>query len=533
MARKGKFNTAQKHYIDSYLPEYIEKLDAGVRGTQLTRWKQAVAGKALAAPEFADLDTSTVSRTQYFAEIVRKFTNYFHQVYKKSHPEQEPSASALIKANPLLKFTSILSGRQVFARDVHDDILAASQQRVADTGANEAATYQVVLKEMWDDLSAEEKSDWDVKAEDEAGDVSINQAEFSENIHLALRSLCQGGLLGDAEMMLFYAYREVESGDIQAGTVHGHSKHNATHFGGDELAQRYGTPWTSWADSVIPRPATVPSSSIIVGDDGSVVFPAADLENMSVANTRFLLQEYIEQCWMHKTPGKTASLPLPWPEIVSNAPKFYDAAIFTLPIPLKDPQSLNTVETLMLADFFNSTRDLPLPFKFRAEESTIVDNNPPPPPLAASQPPPPPRPASSPPPPPPATSPPPPPPPPSQNGRAPTPPPSPSSLSQGSPKNSSHSRSHSRSPSHRPSTPPPPPKKSGKKGKKKRRSTDIDTAGIEPEDEEEPSKKRQGHSSGTASLKRGQMIQSKSTTKPRYKGYVVLSSGEDEDDGDD
>ncbi|KAJ7653879.1 hypothetical protein DFH06DRAFT_1329974 [Mycena polygramma] len=501
MARKGKFNEAQKHYIDSYLPEYIEKLDAGVRGIQLTRWKQAVAGKALAAPEFVDLDTSTIPRTKYFAEIVRKFTNYFHQVYKKSHPEEEPSASALIKANPLLKFTSILNGRQVFARDMRDDILSASQQRVADTGANEAATYQVVLKEMWDDLNAEEQSDWDVKAEDEAGDVSINQAEFSQNIHLALKSLCQGGLLGDAEMILFYAYREVESGDIQASTVHGHSKHNTTHFGGDDLEQSYGTPWTTWADSVIPRPAALPSSSIIVDDDGSVVFPAADLENMSVANARFLLQEYIEQCWIHKTPGRIAQLPLPWPEIVSNAPKFYDTAIFRLPVPLKDPQSLNTVETLMMADFFNSTRNLSLPFKFQADESTIVDDDPPAPP-------------------------------PSQNGRAPTPPPSPPSPSQDSQMNSSHSRS--RSPSHRPSTPPPPPpKKSVKKGKKKRTRK---VAAQEPSGE--PTLRRSSRSaapkpvrsSRTAPPKHGQMVQSKSATKPRYKGYVVFSSGEDEDD---
>ncbi|KAJ6453618.1 hypothetical protein C8R47DRAFT_1083363 [Mycena vitilis] len=259
----------------------------------------------------------------------------------------------------------------------------------------------------------------------------------------SLRSLCQGGLLSDAEMMVFYAYREVESRDIQADTVHGH------------LAQRYGTPWTSWTDSVIPRlhgclfagPATVPLSSIIVGDNGSVVFPAADLENMSVANTWFFLQEYIEQCW----------------------------TIF--------------------------------------EESTILDNDPPPPPPAASQPPPPPRPASSL-------------PPPSQNGRAPTPPPSSSSLSQGSSKNSSHS--HSRSPSQRPrpSTPLPPSAQEEReevKEKKQRRKVARQEPGGEPvlRHSSRSAALKPEHSSSTALLKQGQMVQSKSTTKPRYKGYAA------------
>ncbi|KAJ6547868.1 hypothetical protein B0H10DRAFT_2243337 [Mycena sp. CBHHK59/15] len=61
--------------------------------------------------------------------IVRKYTNYLHQVYKKAHPETV-SASDIIKANPLLKFSSVLSGRQLFARDMHDEMLAASKQHL-------------------------------------------------------------------------------------------------------------------------------------------------------------------------------------------------------------------------------------------------------------------------------------------------------------------------------------------------------------------------------------------------------------------
>ena len=47
--------------------------------------------------------------------MVRKFTNYFNNIYKETRPD-EPSTPDLIKSNPLLKFTSVLSGRQLFLR---------------------------------------------------------------------------------------------------------------------------------------------------------------------------------------------------------------------------------------------------------------------------------------------------------------------------------------------------------------------------------------------------------------------------------
>ncbi|KAJ7240742.1 hypothetical protein C8J57DRAFT_1245181 [Mycena rebaudengoi] len=140
---KGQFNDAQEKILVGYFPEYIQKLDAGLRGLELTKWKQAVASKVLELPEFLDLDCAKNPRPKWFAIIVRKYTNYYHQVYKKDHPE-EPSALTIAKENPLLKFSSILSGRQMFARDTHDTILAASRHY------NERSEFE----ELRDDVQA-------------------------------------------------------------------------------------------------------------------------------------------------------------------------------------------------------------------------------------------------------------------------------------------------------------------------------------------------------------------------------------------
>lgn len=104
--------------------------------------------------------------------IVRKYTNYLHQIYRKDHPEH-PSASEIIKANPLLKFRSVLSGRQLFARDMHEDVIQVSKQHVVNKGSSEAGAYQTAFKTLWDGLSAEEKSEWEGKAEEECGDVTV------------------------------------------------------------------------------------------------------------------------------------------------------------------------------------------------------------------------------------------------------------------------------------------------------------------------------------------------------------------------
>ncbi|KAJ6617783.1 hypothetical protein B0H10DRAFT_2218332 [Mycena sp. CBHHK59/15] len=149
--------------------------------------------------------------------IVRKYTNYLHHIYKKAHPEIL-SASEIIKVNPLLKFSSTLSGRQLFAREIRPAILAAAKQQVADTGTTEAGAYRTTLKKMWDALNKDNKLDWEEKAEEELGDVALNQEEFRTNIHQALSGLCQGGIVGDAEMMLFYGFWDPETGDILAGT---------------------------------------------------------------------------------------------------------------------------------------------------------------------------------------------------------------------------------------------------------------------------------------------------------------------------
>ncbi|KAJ6474800.1 hypothetical protein C8R45DRAFT_1102950 [Mycena sanguinolenta] len=217
---KGQFNKLQSNHIESFFPEFVKEMDKGTTGAALTRWKQAKASSILESASFEGLDFEKFSRKAWFEMIVRKFTNYRNQVYLKEEGNQPTlPPSALKKNNPLLKYSIMMTGRELFAHDNHQSLSTAVKQRSLDTGNNNSATvYQTILKERWDSLSGEGQSVWNDMAEAQAGDVAKNQQEFGGYMNLGLRDLCQGKILGDSEMLLFYGYREASTGDLCTGT---------------------------------------------------------------------------------------------------------------------------------------------------------------------------------------------------------------------------------------------------------------------------------------------------------------------------
>ncbi|KAJ7845737.1 hypothetical protein B0H14DRAFT_3139002 [Mycena olivaceomarginata] len=166
---KGQFDRPQNDHIESFFPEFAKELDRGIDGAQLTKWKQAKASSIMESPRIYQPGPKKESKEGMM--IVRKFTNYRNQVYRKSATVIPTPALANRKANPLLKFSSITSG-----------------------------LYQNILKERWDSLSGE----------DQWTGTSV-QRKRQEILH--------SGLIGDAEMVLWYSFREVGNDDLMAGRL--------------------------------------------------------------------------------------------------------------------------------------------------------------------------------------------------------------------------------------------------------------------------------------------------------------------------
>ncbi|KAJ7939443.1 hypothetical protein B0H13DRAFT_1850736 [Mycena leptocephala] len=311
--------------------DFVKELDKGLDGRELTRWKQWKALIIMESPLFRNLDS----------KFNRKA--WFEKIHKLSEPDlvkslaAEPSSltfSNAKKRNLLLKFSSMVTGRQLFTQENHDALSSAAQQRVHDTGStNPGSVFQNVLREQWDALSGAEQSAWNERAEAESGDVTKNQEEFLMYIRSALRHLCEGKILGDAEMVLIYAFHESGTGDLIAGTVHGHSPHNQLNFGGnEELQLNYGKSWSDFAEDVIPH--------------GHPEFPSIDLDIVPMAEIRMLLCDYVDQCWV-ATSGIESPTPFRFlvPEERSATPPPTPAlapALSPVPAPIPTPPPVAT-----------------------------------------------------------------------------------------------------------------------------------------------------------------------------------------------
>lgn len=134
-----------------------------------------------------------------------------------------------------INLSSSVTGRQLYEQERKNEINteAAKRRKDADTDGGHAGFYQVVLKEMWED--EEDQQAYEKRAEEVESDIPRcafldlsygydltrpghlrNQKEFMKAAWFALKTLCQNGKLGPAEMMLFFAFRD-EHGDLDSG----------------------------------------------------------------------------------------------------------------------------------------------------------------------------------------------------------------------------------------------------------------------------------------------------------------------------
>ncbi|KAJ7038639.1 hypothetical protein C8F04DRAFT_1255924 [Mycena alexandri] len=358
---KGQFSALQNAHIASFFPDFVKEMDKGVTGAGLTRWKQTTASNILDSPLFLNLDIVKFKRQTWYEMVVRKFTNYRNQVYLKSEDAHRRTLTVaqLKKANPLLKFSSLKTGRELFALDHHDTITHTAKQRALDTNSNSpAGVYQTVLKEHWDALSSDEQGHWNDLAEAQGGDIGNNQREFATNLTLALRDLCQGRLLGDAEMVLFYGFREPNGGDLIAGTIQAHSAHNHIHFGGtpEELELHHGKAWADFAERVIPRPV-ISNPLLPRNSNNEPVFPLIAIDTVPIADMRMLLTDYFNECWVDQNPG----IEVPWEAITSDPAKYYNTSETYFSIKLDHPQNLSIVQTLTLVEGLLATSVMSIP----------------------------------------------------------------------------------------------------------------------------------------------------------------------------
>ncbi|KAK6988775.1 hypothetical protein R3P38DRAFT_3442894, partial [Favolaschia claudopus] len=354
------------------MPAFCAQLDAGVNGVALTKWKQETANDILASPLFAGkLDVSNNSQKAWHEIVVRKFTNYRTQVYlKKADSTVAPSPKH--RGVPLLHFSTLLTAWQLFAKENESVIHSAAEERHAAAGTGTVGSaYQTVLKEKWDTLDSDARDERQTRADKFGGDIHRSKTFFRAAMHTALATLCQGGLLGNAELLLFYGWRDFPSSLSPElySSLHGHSAHDKTNFGGTdgELLRQYGLAWYKFAEDVIPGPAKPTNVNIVLSQnpDGVPLFPSINFGAVGT-DIRYLLSEYFNAVWVKSTGLTTA---IPWVEIGQTPFRYYHTVSFSFPAPLLPPNELTNVHVLLVAEYLSELSSRSTPFVFALDLS--------------------------------------------------------------------------------------------------------------------------------------------------------------------
>jgi hypothetical protein len=166
---------------------------------------------------------------------MKKFSNFYQEM--KCKWGVSGMLDAGINAKPFKLFEERM-GRQLFEDAQKDSINKAAtehQMTSASEPNNHAAHYQAALKEMWEALDDNERQEYEKVAQDHSDDVFQffffflpicsmwliqiiirNQEKFMPAMWKQLTHLCQNGKVGDAEMMLLFAFRDKE-GDVYSG----------------------------------------------------------------------------------------------------------------------------------------------------------------------------------------------------------------------------------------------------------------------------------------------------------------------------
>ncbi|KAJ6485098.1 hypothetical protein C8R47DRAFT_1217138 [Mycena vitilis] len=361
MARPGpktKFSSEQEAHITSFYPElWKEYKKSSV--SLVTSWKTKKIKDIMASPLFVGkLDTGPegAPEKEWRRRILKKFNNFITKKKKASPTEQ----------SSFLQFT--VTGFGLFGLLESAAIKAAATAHASRTLTRLLDCIESCQQEMWDALSAEQQAEYERRAQETDPTVATNQADFPRAMDKVLNDLCQGGAVGNMELMLFWAHREVD-GELRYGVVDAHSADHNRHMADEteDWEDSFDDKWMRFAEKAIPRPLSevnpggivkIPRNSLDIP-----VFPSLDLRKYNHEAIFEILKDYLTQLWEHE---HRAHINPPWTDKSESRGQYYNTSLFALPFDLKTLDSLSIAEVFGLTEYFlkTATIDSDKPFVF-------------------------------------------------------------------------------------------------------------------------------------------------------------------------
>ncbi|KAF8135304.1 hypothetical protein K438DRAFT_1997410 [Mycena galopus ATCC 62051] len=346
--KRGKpspFSSDQDAYIESFFPQLMLQTTANLK-----TWKKDQSEAISESPLFlAKLPTKEqdsdkgADLAEWKTRIERKFQNFYNRHQSGS------------------LYFSPLSGVALFEKEHRKSIASSALALAAETKTGKDACYRTCWQQKWDALDHDSRSNFEARASNTPSSVATNQADFPRTAGHFLNELCQGGQVGNLEVMLFWAFHE-DDGELRHGIINAHSSNDVPNMASTTTHwdANFAEPWKDFAAHYIPKIDSFTTTKVQRNVEGLPIFPDMDLTKSTASSICDVMVEYLSQLWQISW----KDTPLAWDRIVTEPAIYYDDKIFSLPVPLQAPQLLGPGKIFELAEYFATVKP---PFTFRPQ----------------------------------------------------------------------------------------------------------------------------------------------------------------------
>ncbi|KAK6992245.1 hypothetical protein R3P38DRAFT_3226547 [Favolaschia claudopus] len=367
---KSKFSKDQEEHIAGLLPTVLVKYTTS-SPSDMTKWKNEQIEEIMKSPLFSGQlprEGPTGTDDKGWKQRIRKKFN--HHITTNATTKATPSSQSIVIPT-VVGFDLFGIQQRAAIREVASAVAAQGKKRFLEC-------VEDCHKTLWAALSTEQRAKYDQEAQNLTPNVATNQAVFPQAITTVMKNICQGGLFGNTELLLFWAHRET-SGHLRYGSVNAHTSDSIPDMSTTvaDWEKSFESKWMRYANSVISDSigAPVDGSDVAIPRNylGVPTFPTLTLKKCNSEVLHDILNRYLGEIWAHCHPERKSP---PWLAIAADNSAFFDTSRFPLPVPLNSPELLTVVQVVTLAEHFLSTATVMAddPFVFKGIDVRSIAN---------------------------------------------------------------------------------------------------------------------------------------------------------------
>lgn len=234
------FTKDQDDYIETFFPALREQLSLNGIGNVVNTWIDETATDIFASdyfdgvraaspvggmdtdPATLDADGNTLrSPNEWKQDIKKKLRNHNRTKAAVEALEEYKAKTCgggggtASSSNPTTATVGERPSYRFFGRKPLTGRALYESEHKAELGGVRGS-YQTDLRVGWDGLADKKREGYEGRAWRAVHDVGVNQTAMPRALHEELSDICQGGLMGDVEMVLLYAFRK-PSGKLITG----------------------------------------------------------------------------------------------------------------------------------------------------------------------------------------------------------------------------------------------------------------------------------------------------------------------------